>query len=77
MNDKQGKPIKVGDRVIVDRPNYIGNVGKVLTVREIDRIWPAGGIEQMCRCDNAATQEDSDAGKATHSAWLTSKEIIV
>ncbi len=70
MKDKQGKPVKVGDRIIK------ADTGAILTVRRIDGVWPKT-LEQMCLCDNAATREDSDAGKATHSAWLTSQEIIV
>ena len=70
MKDKHGHSIQVGDRIVQIR------TGDVLTVREIDGLWPKT-LMQLCRCDNAATQEDSDAGKATHSAWLTSKEIIV
>ena len=68
MNDRNGVKIVVGDAV------KIRDTGSVLIVREIDAAWPKS-LTQMCRCDNAKNEADSNAKRYTHAAWCTSQEI--
>lgn len=82
MNDLNGNPIAIGDRVVISRGQHLdGFVGTIMTVRAIKEGDKSSADpyrrKPRCRCDNAKSVADSENGNWTKGAWLESREVAV